>query len=126
MRSSQLSRRQKRLLVLGRLSEPDADEKSDRALARELGVSQPFVGELRRGRRRQTESGGTPDVSSSSEAMARDDSTADGAFEGLEPESNAETRAFHDNTPRVRWVPRSEWHGRDSHTRAEFDWDPYA
>jgi len=43
-----LTHRQKRLLVQGRLMEPDAATRSDRAIARELGVSQPFVGGLRR------------------------------------------------------------------------------
>lgn len=42
------TRRQKRLLVQGRFSESDAGELSDRAIARELGVSQPFVSGLRR------------------------------------------------------------------------------
>lgn len=44
----QLTRRLKLLVVLGRLVEPDAPELSDRAIARELGVSQPFVSKLRR------------------------------------------------------------------------------
>jgi hypothetical protein len=43
-----LTRRQKRLLVLGRLAEADGMVLSDRAIARELGVSQPFVSALRR------------------------------------------------------------------------------
>jgi hypothetical protein len=43
-----LTRRQKRLLVGGRLVEPDARGLSDRAIARELGVSQPFVSAIRR------------------------------------------------------------------------------
>ena len=43
-----LTRRQKRWLVRGRLAEPDAVAISDRAIARELGVSQPFVSALRR------------------------------------------------------------------------------
>lgn len=43
-----LTRRQKRLLVGGRLVEPDSDRLSDRAIARELGVSQPFVSSIRR------------------------------------------------------------------------------
>src|SRR5438093_5062189 len=49
------TRREKRLLVLGRLAQGDAATLSDRAIARELGVSQPFVGALRRlcGRREQ-------------------------------------------------------------------------
>jgi hypothetical protein len=50
-----LTRLQKRLLVHGRLVQPDAAQMSDRAVARELGVSQPFVSDLRRqgGRRRR-------------------------------------------------------------------------
>ena len=47
-RSRAAINRQKRLLVLGRLAEPDADRLSDRAIARELNVSQPFVGRVRR------------------------------------------------------------------------------
>ena len=43
-----LTRRQKRLVVGGRLIEPDAEGLSDRAIARELGVSQPFVSAMRR------------------------------------------------------------------------------
>jgi hypothetical protein len=43
-----LTRRQKQLIVLGRLAEPDAACFSDRALARQLGVSQPFVSAQRR------------------------------------------------------------------------------
>src|SRR5687768_14115738 len=42
------TRRQKRLLVQGRLIEPDAPGLSDRAIARELRVSQPFVSAMRR------------------------------------------------------------------------------
>ena len=38
----------KRSRVLARLSQPDAAKLSDRAIARELRVSQPFVGKLRR------------------------------------------------------------------------------
>jgi DNA-binding CsgD family transcriptional regulator len=45
---SSLTRREKNLLVKGRLLEPDAAGLSDRAIARELGVSQPFVSALRR------------------------------------------------------------------------------
>jgi len=44
------TRREKRLLVLGRLAQADAAQLSDRAIARELGVSQPFVSALRRQR----------------------------------------------------------------------------
>jgi hypothetical protein len=44
----ELTRRQKRFLVLGRLGEPDANVVSDRSIARELGVSQPFVSAMRR------------------------------------------------------------------------------
>lgn len=46
--ASGLNRRQKRLVTLGRLRERDAASLSDRAIARELGVSQPFVSRLRR------------------------------------------------------------------------------
>src|SRR5688572_16763642 len=48
--AAHLTRRQKRLLVQGRLIEEDAREMSDRAIARELRVSQPFVSALRRQR----------------------------------------------------------------------------
>lgn len=44
----QLTKRQKQLIVWGRLAQPDASELSDRGIARELGVSQPFVSKLRR------------------------------------------------------------------------------
>jgi hypothetical protein len=47
-RTTGFSHREKRLLVLGRLTQADADSLSDRAVARELGVSQPFVGAMRR------------------------------------------------------------------------------
>lgn len=47
-RGASLTRRQKRLLVAGRLSEAGATDMSDRAIARELGVSQPFVSAIRR------------------------------------------------------------------------------
>lgn len=47
-RKARLSNLEKRLAVRGRLSEPDADDLSDRAIARELNVSQPFVSAVRR------------------------------------------------------------------------------
>lgn len=43
-----MTQRQKRMLVRLRLAQTDAASMSDRALARELGVSQPFVGAQRR------------------------------------------------------------------------------
>lgn len=43
-----LTRREKRLIVQGRLLDPDTAALSDRAIARELDVSQPFVGSVRR------------------------------------------------------------------------------
>ena len=42
-----LRRAEKRILALGRLIDPDADALSDRAIARELGVSQPLVSKCR-------------------------------------------------------------------------------
>jgi hypothetical protein len=44
---SGLTQQQKRLLVRRRFAKPDAASRSDRAIARELGVSQPFVSALR-------------------------------------------------------------------------------
>ncbi len=46
-----MTHKQKRLLVKLRLTQTDAASMSDRALARELGVSQPFVGSQRRAMR---------------------------------------------------------------------------
>lgn len=43
-----MTRNQKRMFVQLRLGQSDAAAMSDRALARELGVSQPFVGKQRR------------------------------------------------------------------------------
>jgi hypothetical protein len=43
-----MTKKQKRLLVRLRLTQADAASMSDRAIARELGVSQPFVGAQRR------------------------------------------------------------------------------
>ena len=42
-----LRRAEKRILALGRLIDPEADALSDRAIARELGVSQPLVSKCR-------------------------------------------------------------------------------
>ena len=47
-RRSRLSNLEKRMLVRGRLVAPDAADLSDREIARELGVSQPFVSAQRR------------------------------------------------------------------------------
>lgn len=47
-RRSRLSNSEKRMLVRGRLAAPDAARLSDRQIARELGVSQPFVSAQRR------------------------------------------------------------------------------
>lgn len=58
-----VTHRQKRLLVLGRLTEVDASSLSDRAIARELGVSQPFVGAVRRRRAQRTVSEAGRDTS---------------------------------------------------------------
>ena len=47
-RRSRLSNLEKRMLVRGRLIDPDSERCSDREIARELGLSQPFVSAQRR------------------------------------------------------------------------------
>ena len=47
-RRSRLSNFEKRMLVRGRLIAPDSEGLSDRQIARELGLSQPFVSAQRR------------------------------------------------------------------------------
>lgn len=47
-RRSRLSNIEKRMLVRGRLATPDSAGLSDRQIARELGLSQPFVSAQRR------------------------------------------------------------------------------
>lgn len=106
--NSGLTRRQKRLLVQGRLAEADADTLSDRAIARELGVSQPFVSALRRsvgkGRPRRTigadEHPQLP-VSSQQGLDRFHDQTGPlgGVRRVLQPRANDEGRALRDADP---------------------------
>ena len=102
MGSYSLTRRQKRLMVQGRLTEPDAQGLSDREIARELDVSQPFVSALRRG-------------SQVLEAVPDEEESHVATEECLQPSFREEgidsspesSRGFLDTTPRASWVKRS-------------------
>jgi len=123
--------------VRGRLAEPDAVAISDRAIARELGVSQPFVSALRR-LSHGAPGAGAPDTVSdpaplaenatSSPAAPRptgDDDVLSGetvpgpsaADDPGDPADDMQVRP-------VRWV---RWHPEDDDaSHALKDWDPFA
>lgn len=136
-----LSRRQKRLLVRGRLTESDAAKLSDRAIARELGVSQPFVSAQRRlvcpsagtescqpqnahvlSHRHVAENVGVPERASDRDVLG-------GAWRDPKAESvqgsQERARAFLDNTPRATWVQRHHWLAHEGPCRALSDGDPF-
>lgn len=100
-----LSHRQKRLIVRGRLAELDAGSMSDRAIARELNVSQPFVSALRR----ELQPSEDEEENEENERLSL---VSERPFhKELEiPEADLNCRTAHpslDTTPRARWVRQS-------------------
>ena len=89
-------------MVQGRLAEPDAENLSDRAIARELDVSQPFVSALRRGSQVLEEVPGEEEVH-----VAIEDCLEPSFREEVLDRSAESSRAFLDTTPRASWVRRS-------------------
>lgn len=117
-RRSRLSNAEKRLMAIGRLSEPDAEGLSDRAIARELGVSQPFVSALRRhgvGTHQNGASEALPQTGDAEPRREQEPMFGDTALGDRE-------RAFLDTTPRARWVTRPTRPGAAS---ALSDFDPF-
>lgn len=135
-----LSRRQKRLLVRGRLSEPGAAAMSDRAIARELGVSQPFVSAQRRLVSRRCDTDRQPrneDIPS-----CHDDAENAGLLEppgglgvierawpepreGSSYERQDRFNGFLDNTPRATWVSRHRWSVEEGRSRTVPDGESF-
>lgn len=113
-----LTRRQKRLMVQGRLTEPDAQDLSDRAIARELDVSQPFVSALRRGSEEVQEDPGEEEL-----CIEHEDCMQPNVCEETLDISLERSRAFLDTTPRATWVKQSSW--RRDVGRALHDFDPF-
>ena len=101
------------MLVELRLKQDDAAAKSDRALARELGVSQPFVGKQRRrlslARLPRNDNRNRPDeipvehTTSAQEALDR----------------------YHDHWSAIGRVRRVSWPVDSDNSRALRDKDPY-
>lgn len=130
-----LTRRQKRLLVGGRLAEPDAGDLSDRAIARELSVSQPFVSAMRRragltGSRRHRRRAKDFDALADSAAAALLESNAcrpvPSAGECFRPTSAQEwLDRNHDECSPMGRVRRIAWPASWNGSRADSDGDPY-
>lgn len=117
-RRSRLSNAEKRLMVIGRLSEPDAEGLTDRAIARELGVSQPFVSALRRH--------GSDNYSKVPREEPLGTEEPDFPYEPnrvpSEMVSRDRERAYLDTTPRARWVTRP---ARAGAATAVSDFEPF-
>ena len=123
-----LTRRQKRLLVLGRLLEADASTLSDRAIARELGVSQPFVGAMRRASEssRRSLAGRTAAFPNACEVAngAKDLSVLANNESGRPATSVTTSQQALDRVVRHRRLSRSQPTMPDRGVL--FDWDPFA
>ena len=114
-----LTRRQKRLLVIGRLTEESAANCSDRAIARELGVSQPFVSGLRR-RSRPTTATAPAIVGTEAATVAALSKAPPGRYlERVTTAQEALDRAVaHRQLSRTRFRPLEP-------SRALTEWDPF-
>jgi hypothetical protein len=136
-----LSRAQKRLLVYGRLVMPDAAQLSDRAVARELGVSQPFVSARRRVLREWLATGGNSSRDLNRNKISRPRSACEsptgeldvlGADDDLWASSGRATTAqqsldrLHDEWGPIGRVRRVAWPAEEERgdPREEWDWPP--
>ena len=125
-RTSGLTRRQKRLIVLGRLASLDAAAMSDRAIARELGVSQPFVSALRRDHSHgRAPNGATPPTSQDNPGCSEADRKGKDVAHSLEDLAEIRHVACNLNErPMFRWVPHNE-RVLEACGRARSEFDPY-
>lgn len=115
---------QKRLLVKGRLAEADAATLSDRAIARELGVSQPFVSAIRRSRptgptRTRAGSGGASNVATVASQTRSSDHNQ------FVPERITTAQQALDRAVAHRQLTRTR-RASEAPTRALTEWDPFA
>ena len=108
-----MTRRQKVMLVELRLKQDDAAGKSDRALARELGVSQPFVGKQRR-RLSMARPHRKDNRNRAAAVLVEHTTTAQQALE-----------QFHDQWSAIGGVRRVSWPVNGDNSRARRDKDPY-
>ena len=110
-----MTRKQKGMLVRLRLTQLDAATMSDRALARELGVSQPFVGSQRR--------------LVAPRLPARDSPRAlvtDTVSERITTGQQALDRYRNDQWSALGRVRRVSWPVEGDNSRALSDFDPFA
>lgn len=115
------------MLVRGRLVAPDAAHLSDRQLARELGLSQPFVSAQRRlalGVKNQSEAAEDPrhmDAGPTSPPIIQED----GYSEVIKESGEARSAIF---TPvglgRIGWVRRSSLHNF-ADDFPSMEWNPF-
>lgn len=126
-----LTRRQKRLLVVGRLVEADAEGLSDRAIARELGVSQPFVSAIRRraGRRPVERGNRALETLNGAGASERQDTSRGGQLLSVEVHEATGAQQWlnrnHDAWSSLGPVRRVAWPASWDGPRALADADPY-
>lgn len=108
-----MTRKQKRMLVRLRLMQSDAAAMSDRALARELGVSQPFVGAQRRL------------VAPRPMIVIEAEPPSEWIPERITTAQEALDR-HHDQWSALGRVRRVSWPVESDNSRARTDWDPIA
>ena len=116
--------------------ESDASDRSDRAIAKELGVSQPFVSALRRvadARMATRPEAACDDEMNPGTRRPRpcDDNELVAGDVPIEPPGHTSTAQealdrFHDQHSPLGRVRRVGWPDYDENTRTMTEWDPFA